>query len=158
MTSLSGESGLLYFDDLTVGRRFRSGRMTVDAAEIVAFARQFDPQPFHLDDAAAQGSMFKGLAASGWHTLAMTMRLIVDSLPVAGGVIGSGADGLRWLRPVRPGDELWVEMEVMGSTPSKSRPQGRVDMRNTTRDAAGEAVQEFTAHMVVPRRVSGGSG
>ena len=144
----------LYFDDLTPGRVFKSASRRVEAAEIVAFAEQYDPQPFHLDDAAARATMFKGLAASGWHTMAMTMRLIVESCPVAGGVIGSGVDELRWLRPVRPGDELWVECEVLDSMPSRSRPQGRVDMRNTTRDASGEAVQVFTAHLIVPRRLS----
>lgn len=144
----------LYFDDLPVGRSFRSLSRRIEAAEIIAFAKQFDPQPFHLDDEAAKSSMFKGLAASGWHTMALTMRLIVDSMPIAGGVIGSGADELRWLRPVRPGDELWVESEVLDAVPSQSRPQGRVKMRNTTRDAAGEAVQVFTAQMIVPRRLS----
>jgi len=144
----------LYFDDLAIGRVFRTGTRRIEAAEIIAFAEQFDPQPFHLDHEAAKSTMFKGLAASGWHTLALTMRLMVDSLPVAGGVIGSGADELRWLRPVRPGDELWVECEVVDAQPSQSRPQGRVKMRNTTRDASGEAVQVFTAHMIVPRRLS----
>lgn len=144
----------LYFDDLAIGRSFRTATHRIEAAEIIAFAAQFDPQPFHLDDEAAKSTMFKGLAASGWHTLALTMRLIVDSLPVAGGVIGSGADELRWLRPVRPGDELWVECEVVDAQPSQSRPQGRVKMRNTTRDALGEAVQVFTANMIVPRRLS----
>ncbi len=144
----------LYFDDLPVGRSFRSLSRGIEAAEIIAFAQQFDPQPFHLDDEAAKSTMFKGLAASGWHTLALTMRLIVDSMPIAGGVIGSGADELRWLRPVRPGDELWVESEVIDAQASQSRPQGRVRMRNTTRDAAGEAVQVFTAQMIVPRRLS----
>lgn len=144
----------LYFDDLPVGRSFRSLPCRIEAAEIIAFAKQFDPQPFHLDDEAAKSSMFKGLAASGWHTLAITMRLIVDSVPIAGGLIGSGADELRWLRPVRPGDELWVECEVIDAQASKSRPQGRVDMRNTTRDGTGEAVQVFVAHMIVPRRLS----
>ena len=144
----------LYFDDLPVGRSFRSLSRRIEAAEIIAFAKQFDPQPFHLDDEAAKSTMFKGLAASGWHTMALTMRLIVDSMPIAGGVIGSGADELRWLRPVRPGDELWVESEVLDAVPSQSRPQGRVRMRNTTRDAAGEAVQVFTAQMIVPRRLS----
>ncbi len=144
----------LYFNDLPVGRSFRSPSRRIEAAEIIAFAQQFDPQPFHLDDEAAKSTMFKGLAASGWHTLALTMRLIVDSMPIAGGVIGSGADELRWLRPVRPGDELWVESEVIDVQASQSRPQGRVRMRNTTRDAAGEAVQVFTAQMIVPRRLS----
>lgn len=144
----------LYFDDLAIGRVFRTATRRIEAAEIIAFAEQFDPQPFHLDHEAAKSTMFKGLAASGWHTLALTMRLIVDSLPVAGGVIGSGADELRWLRPVRPGDELWVQCEVIDAQPSQSRPQGRVKMRNTTRDASGEAVQVFTANMIVPRRLS----
>ena len=126
--------GRLYFDDLHVGQRFTSGTRAIDAGQIKAYAREFDPQPFHLDDEAARDSIFQGLAASGWHTAALTMRLLVDSeLKPAGGLVGAGFDEFRWPRPVRPGDELRVESEVLEVRPSKSRPgQGLVKVRMTT--------------------------
>ncbi len=144
----------LYYDDLSVGQTFTTGTLRVSADDIKAFAQQFDPQPFHLDDAAAKQTLFGGLAASGWHTAALTMRLIVDSgAPIAGGVIGSGVDELRWLRPVRPGDELRVHSEVVEMRPSKSRPtQGWVRMRNTAVAQDGTAVMSFIANLTVPRR------
>lgn len=150
----------LYFEDFAIGQVFRSGTHAVTADAIKAFAAEFDPQPFHLDEAAAAGTMFKGLAASGWHTMAMTMRLIVDGgLPIAGGVIGAGVDELRWHRPVRPGDVLMVESEVI-ETKLSSRPgQARMRVRCTTRDQHGEAVQSFVPNLIVPLRpVAGGSG
>ena len=104
----------LYLDDFSVGQVFRSGTRPVTEAEIKAFAQQYDPQPFHLDHEAAKATMFGGLAASGWHTMALTMRLLVDGgAPIAGGIIGAGGEDLRWPRPVRPGDELTVESEVL---------------------------------------------
>jgi acyl dehydratase len=147
-------AGPLYYDDLSVGQTFSTGTLRVSAEDITAFARQFDPQPFHLDDTAAKQTMFDGLAASGWHTAALTMRLIVESgALIAGGVIGSGIDELRWLRPVRPGDELRVHSEVVEMRPSKSRPsQGWVRMRNTTTGQDGVAVMSFIANLTVPRR------
>jgi acyl dehydratase len=119
-----------------------------------AFAGEFDPQPFHLDDAAACNSVFGGLAASGWHTAALTMRLLVESdLKPADGIVAAGFDEFRWPRPVRPGDELHIESEVLEVRPSKSRPdQGLVKLRTTTLNQNSEAVQILIANLVVPRR------
>ena len=139
----------LYLDDLEVGRRFTSGSVRVDEAAIKAFAAQFDPQPFH------RASVFGGLAASGWHTAGLTMRLLVDGgAPIAGGVVGAGGE-IAWPRPTRPGDVLTVESEVLAVTPSRSRPdRGMVTLRSTTLNQHGEAVQILTAKLVVPRRPS----
>jgi acyl dehydratase len=142
---------LLRFADFRPGQTFRSAALTVTADEIKAFAHAFDPQPFHLDDAAAAAGPFQGLAASGWHTAALTMRLMVEGgLPIAGGVIGAAIDELRWLRPVRPGDALHVESEVLEVIPSASRPgQGRVRVANRTCLADGTVVQSFVSTLVV---------
>jgi acyl dehydratase len=144
----------LYLDDFEVGQVFGSGGITVDAARIKSFAREFDPQPFHLDDAAARGSLFGGLAASGWHTAAITMRLLVDGdFKPAGGIIGAGSEEMRWPRPVRPGDTLTVRTEILDVRPSKSRPeQGILKVRTTTLNQNGETVQEMVNNLVVPRR------
>jgi acyl dehydratase len=148
-------SDRLYLDDLVVGQRFVSAAREVSADEIKEFAARYDPQPFHLDDAAAMGTLFGGLAASGWHTAAMTMPMVIDSVPMEGGIIGSGGE-LLWLRPVRPGDRLHVETEVLEITPSRSRPErGTAVMRCTTLNQHGEAVQTFTPKIVVPRRPAG---
>jgi acyl dehydratase len=143
----------LYLDDLAVGQRFVSGTHTMDAAEIKEFAARYDPQPFHMDDAAARGALFGGLVASGWHTAATMMRLIVDGgLPIAGGIIGTGGE-LLWTAPVRPGDTLRVECEVLEITPSRSKPdRGTVRVRCITLNQHGEMVQSFTPKLVVPRR------
>lgn len=143
----------LYFEDLVVGWRITTGSLVVDAEAIKDFARRFDPQPFHLDEAAAEKSFFGGLVASGWHTAALTMRLLVTSgLPIAGGVIGAGGE-MQWPRPTRPGDELTVVCEVIAARPSRSRPdRGMVTVRSETLNRAGEAVQIMTARLVVPRR------
>lgn len=143
-----------YLDDFTVGQTFRSGRLQIDEEQIMRFASEFDPQPFHLDDKAARDTMFRGLAASGWHTAALTMRLLVEGeLKPAGGIVGAGIDELRWPRPVRPGDELRVESEVLEVRPSKSRPeQGMIKVRSTTLNESGEAVQIFVGNLVVPRK------
>src|SRR5262245_9817459 len=148
------ENGRLYLDDLHVGQRFTSRTHVVDVAQIKAFAAQFDPQPFHLDDDAAKGTLFAGLAASGWHTAAITMRLLVGSgLPIAGGIIGSGGE-VAWPRPTRPGDVLHVVSEVEEVTPSRSRPnRGMVRVRSETRNQRGEVVQVLISKLVVPRRV-----
>ena len=145
--------GLFYLDDLEVGQRFASGAHELDAAQIKAFAGQFDPQPFHLDDAAAENSMFGGLAASGWHTAAITMKLLVEGgAPLAGGLIGAGGE-LSWPRPTRPGDILHVESEILEVRPSRSRPErGMVTVRSETINQRGEVVQAMTAKLVVPRR------
>ena len=144
-----------YLDDLSVGQKFGSGRRRLELDAIRAFAAEFDPQPFHLDEAAAQETLFRGLAASGWHTAAVTMRLLVDSeFRPAGGVVGAGLEELRWPRPARPGDELRLEIEVLDVRPSKSRPeQGIVKVRVTTLNQDDEALQVYVANVVVKRRV-----
>lgn len=143
----------LYLEDMAVGRRFQSGEHAMDAAQISAFAQQFDPQPFHMDDAAAQGTLFGGLAASGWHTAAITMRLqVTTGLPVAGGIIGASGD-VSWPRPTRPTDVLHVVSEVMEVNPSRSKPdRGMVTIRSETRNQNGEVLQISTVRIVVPRR------
>ena len=146
---------LRYFEDFTVGQKFGgAGRLRVDAERIKSFAAEFDPQPFHLDDTAAQGSIFRGLAASGWHTAAMTMKLLVASdLQPAGGIVGAGFDEFRWPLPVRPGDELHIESEILEVRASKSRPDlGLVKVRTTTYNQKNEAVQVNVGNLVVPRR------
>jgi acyl dehydratase len=153
MTSDKNRSPL-YFEDFAVGQIYRTGELTVSADAIKTFATSFDPQPFHLDDAAATKTFFQGLAASGWHTAALTMRLLVtEGAPIAGGIIGAGMDELRWPRPVRPGDRLHLESEVMEVRPSRSRPeQGLVKMRTTTLNQNNEPVQIVVGNLVVPRR------
>jgi len=156
MTALSELHGdnRLYLDDIQVGQRFLSGTHVVDEAEIKAFAQKFDPQPFHLDNEAAKHTLFGGLAASGWHTAAITMRLLVEGgLPLAGGIVGAGGT-LEWPKPVRPGDTLVVESEVLEVRPSKSRPdRGTATVRSVTRNQRGDVMQILTAKLIVPRRV-----
>jgi acyl dehydratase len=143
-----------YLEDFAVGQKFASGKLKVEEARVKSFAAEFDPQPFHLDEEAARGSIFRGLAASGWHTAAMTMRLLVESeVKPAGGIVGAGFDEFRWPRPVRPGDELSIEAEVLEVRPSKSRPdQGMIKLRTTTLNQNGEPVQISVGNLVVPRR------
>ena len=143
-----------FLDDFSVGQVFESGRAAVDSAQIRSFAAEFDPQPFHLDETAAAASVFGGLVASGWHTAALTMRLLVESdLKVAGGLIGAGADELKWPNPVRPGDTLHVVSEVIEVRPSKSKPnQGIVKIRTRTLNQIDQPVMSFVAALVVPRR------
>lgn len=152
MTS-KNETPRLYFEDLEVGRRFETASATMDVDAIKSFAANFDPQPFHLDERAAEESFFGGLVASGWHTAAMTMRLLVTSgLPIAGGVIGAGGD-IVWPRAVKPGDTLTVVSEVIAAKPSASRPErGMVTVKSETLNQKGEVVQVMTARLVVPRR------
>jgi acyl dehydratase len=148
---------MLYFEDIAAGQKYRSPSLRIDAAAITAFAAEFDPQPFHLDDAAARESLFDGLAASGWHTAALTMKLCLlsDFLP-AGGILGVGGE-LLWPRAVRPGDELRVNIEVLETRTSRSRPrQGLVKLRITTLNQQGEAVQTFTPTLFVDRRPRAG--
>lgn len=146
-------AGTLYLEDLSPGDRFTSAEHALDAAQIVAFAQRFDPQPFHLDEEAAKSTFFQGLAASGWHTASITMRLLTQSgLPLADGVIGSGGE-IQWPRPTRPGDVLHVESEVLEVTPSRSRPErGMVVVRSETRNQHGEVLQRLTTKLVVSRR------
>lgn len=141
-----------YLEDFTAGQTFGSGRLRIDEEQIRRFASEFDPQPFHVDDKAARDTIFRGLAASGWHTAALTMRLLVEGeLKPAGGLVGAGIEELRWPCPVRPGDELRVESEVLEVRPSKSRPeQGMIKVRTTTLNQNGEAVQIFVGNLVVP--------
>ena len=143
-----------YLEDFTVGQTFGSGRLKVDKDQIKAFAAEFDPQPFHLDENAARDSIFSGLVASGWHTAALTMRLLVESeIAPEGGIVGAGFDEFRWPRPVRPGDELRIESEVLEVRASRSRPlQGLIKLRTTTLNQMDEAVQIQIANLVVPRR------
>jgi acyl dehydratase len=144
---------LLYLDDLAPGQRFVSSSHTVTENEIFEFARQFDPQPFHLDDTAARQTVFGGLAGSGWHTAALTMRLMVQSgPPIAGGILGVGGE-ITWTAPMRPGDTLQVHSEVTEVTPSRSRPErGWATLRNETRNQRGEIVQTFVSKIMVQRR------
>lgn len=146
-------NGGLYLDDLYVGQRFGSGTHHLDEPQIKAFAGQFDPQPFHLDDATAKDTLFAGLAASGWHTAAITMRLLVEGgAPIAGGIIGAGGE-VAWPKPTRPGDILQVATEVLSVKPSRSHPdRGMVTVRAETSNQRGEVVQTLTAKLVVPRR------
>jgi acyl dehydratase len=143
-----------YLEDFAVGQTFNSGNKRVEKDEIFAFAKEFDPQPYHLDEKAAQQSPFGGLAASGWHTAAMTMRLMVDGeFKPAGGILGVGFDELSWPRAVRPGDQLHVRSEILDVRPSKSRPdRGMIRVRNTTLNQNDEVVQVFTGNLLVPRR------
>ena len=144
-----------YFEDFAAGQQYGGdARLRVEVERVKSFAAEFDPQPFHLDENAAGASMFKGLAASGWHTAAMTMRLLVASdLQPAGGIIGAGFDELRWPLPVRPGDELRVESEILEVRPLKSRAdRGVVKVKTTTLNQRGEAVQVSVGNLFVPRR------
>jgi acyl dehydratase len=143
-----------YLEDFSVGQTFRSGSVKVETEQIKSFASQFDPQPFHLDERAAAATFFGGLVASGWHTAALTMRMIVDSdLRIAGGLIGAGAEELKWPRPVRPGDTLHIVSEVLEVRPSKSRPDlGIIKVRTQTMNQDDQPVMIFVANMIVPRR------
>jgi acyl dehydratase len=143
----------IYLDDLRVGQRFVSGTYTLGEVEIIEFARRFDPQPFHLDAVLAGTTMLGGLAASGWHTAAITMRLLVDGgPPIAGGIIGAGGE-IAWPRPTRPGDILQVHAEVVDIRPSQSRPdRGIVTLSTETRNQRDEVLQTFAAKLIVRRR------
>ena len=146
------KSDRLYLDDLHVGQTFQSAPHLVDTAQIKRFAAEFDPQPFHLDEAAAERSLFKGLAASGWHTAALTMRMLVDSVPLEDGLVGAELS-ISWPKPTRPGMALQVFSEIVDITPSRSRPNmAMVTMRNETRDQDGNVLQIFTVKMPVFRR------
>jgi acyl dehydratase len=143
----------LYLEDLYIGQRFTSGTYPMDEARIKEFAAEFDPQPFHLDEAAAQATVFKGLSASGWHTASVAMRLLViGGPPFANGIIGFGGE-FAWPRPTRPGDILHIESEIIEITPSRSKPhQGTVTLRATMLNQNGDAVYLLTAKLLVLRR------
>ena len=143
-----------YLEDLHVGDRFGSDAFAVTEQDIITFARDFDPQPFHLDRTAAEQSVFKELVASGWHTAAMSMKLFVTGeLHLAGGSVGLGVDELRWPRPVKAGDTLRLETEILEVRPSKSKPdRGIIRIRNVTTNQDGQVVQTFVASVLVRRR------
>ena len=142
-----------WFEDFKTGMRFKGGQVQVTEADIKRFATEFDPQPFHLDNAAAEHTAFKGLAASGWHTAALAMRLTVEIHPFGPHpLLGLGVDNLRWMLPVRPGDTLRIEGELVGLTPSRTKPQGTVLIKWTLYNQRDEAVYTFTPIGVVPRR------
>ena len=144
-----------YLEDFAVGQVFKSGRKRVGKDEIFAFAREYDPQPYHLDEEAARKSPFAGLAASGWHTAAVSMRLFVETMDVAGEIIGMGVDELKWPNAVRPGDDLRLEIEILEARRSKSRPgYGIIRVRNVTRNQRDEVVQSFMASALLPMRLS----
>lgn len=144
---------LLYLDDLRVGSKYLSKTHLLDEQQIKTFAGQFDPQPFHLDDQAARATLFAGLAASGWHTAAITMQLLVTGpAQYAGGMIGAGVE-LRWPTPTRPGDILQAESEIIEVTPSRSKPdRGIVTVHTLTRNQRGEILQEMTSKLLVPKK------
>ncbi len=147
---------VLYLDDLAPGQTHTTPTLTVSEADIIAFAREYDPQPFHLDEEAARQSLFGGLAASGWHTAALTMRLIITGgMPIASGTVGLGGE-ITWPTPMRPGDRLRVESTVLVVTPSRSKPdRGVVAVENLTKNQKDEIVQRFVAKLMVPRRPAG---
>ncbi|MBW4962261.1 MaoC family dehydratase [Sulfitobacter sp. CW3] len=144
----------LYLEDYKTGQTFGSGRINVTEEEIIRFATEFDPQPFHLDPELAKGTFFRGLAASGWHTAALTMQLLVGGeMTPANGIIGAGFESLNWPRPVRPGDTLHVISEVLEVRPSKSRPtQGMIKVRSTTFNQNDEIVQDSVGNLVIMAR------
>ena len=142
-----------WFDDLKVGMRFKSGEMTVSKQDIKRFAAEFDPQPFHTDEEAAKKTVFKGLAASGWHTAAIAMNLAVQVRPFGPHpLLGAGVDDLRWTKPVRPGDTVHLEGEVVELIPSRTKPQGIVRVKWTLYNQDGDAVYTFNPIAIVPRR------
>ena len=142
-----------WFDDLKLGMRFKSGEVTVTREDIKRFASEFDPQPFHLDEEAAENTVFKGLAASGWHTAAIAMNLAIQVRPFGSHpLMGAGVDELRWMKPVRPGDTLRLEGEVVELIPSRSKPQGVARIKWTAYNQHGEAVYTFNPIAIVPRR------
>ena len=142
-----------YLEDFSVGQTFGSGLVRIDAERIKSFAAEFDPQPFHLDEGAAHDTIFHGLVASGWHTAALTMRLLVEGeIKPVGGIVGAGGE-ISWPRPLRPDDELHIESEVLEVLPSKSNPaRGMIKVRTKTLNQAGEVVQILLANLVVSRR------
>ena len=146
----------LYFEDFYVGQTFDSvGSIKVTAEEIKEFGQKYDPQPFHLDEAAGEGSFFKGLAASGWLTAAIVMRLRVQSITVVGGMIGAGVEEMRWTEPVRPGDTIRTEIEVVGVRHSTSRPDfGIVRTRTLAYNQRNQVVLRTTVNFLAPLRGS----
>jgi acyl dehydratase len=153
MTAQPSIPALLHLEDLHVGQRFVSGTHAIDEAQIKAFAAAFDPQLFHLDGEGAKATLFGGLAASGWHTAAITMRLNVEGgLPFAGGLVGAGGE-INWPKATRPGDVLHVESEIVDIVPSRSKPgRGMVTVQSQTLNQRGDVVQSLKAKLVVFRK------
>ncbi|MBW8269903.1 MaoC family dehydratase [Caldovatus aquaticus] len=148
-----GEDGRLFLEDLSVGRRFAAGPVRVSPEEVLAYAARFDPQPFHTDPATAGHPVLGGHSASGWHTASLTMRMVTEALPLAWGVVGGGGE-IAWPRPVRPGDTLRVEAEVLETGRSRSRPdRGWARLRVTTLNQRDEPVQVLVTRLIVPSRV-----
>ncbi len=143
-----------YLEDLAVGQRYESAKYAVSEAAMVEFARQYDPQPFHLDPAAAQASVFQGLSASGWHTAAIAMRLFMTGpLQFVGGAVGLGVDELRWPTAVRPNDTIQLETEILETRLSRSKAgYGIVRVRNIARNQNGAVVLSYTANALVQSR------
>ena len=151
MSSASSERKL-YLDDIAVGQEFQSGEQCVDADQMVAFAAQYDPQPFHTDAEAARNTFFQGLAASGWYTMSITMNLIVRSVPFVHGIIGSGGE-ISWPRPTRPGDVLHVKSKVIEIRPSQSKPdRATVFLESLTYNQNGELAQKLLAKLLAFRK------
>lgn len=146
------QQSTLFLEDLAVGNEFHSAEHYLDEAQINDFARQFDPQPFHLDREAARSSFFQGLAASGWHTAAITMKLLVGSVPLGSGIIGAGGE-IQWPRPTRPGDALHVVSKITDIAPSSSKPdRGMVTVECLTRNQDGDICQRLVAKLLVMRK------
>jgi acyl dehydratase len=145
-----------YFDDFQVGQVSEAGPYVVSREEILAFAHQFDPQPFHVDEEVARGSIYGGIIASGWHTASVAHRLLVTGvLADAAGMGSPGLDELRWLRPVRPGDALTLRVEILSTTPSRSKPdRGAIKCRLEVRNQQGELVMTEVANALFARRAS----
>lgn len=143
----------MYLDDLFVGQTFSSREHALDVAQIIAYAQQFDPQPFHTDPEAAQHTFFQGLAASGWHTASVSMRLVTESIPLADGIIGGGMEELAWPQPTRPDDRLHVESEIVEIIPSRSKPdRAMVRVLCQTKNQRGEVLQRFRPKMIAFKR------
>ena len=141
------------FEDFPIGTRLQSDAIEVREESITEFAKQFDPQPFHLDPATAKRTLFGGLTASGWHTAAISMRLFIQTMNVPGGIIGMGVDELHWPNPVRPSDQLRLDSEITDARLSKSRPGfGIIRIHNVTRNQRDEVVQSFKASAMLPTR------
>jgi len=149
-------SAYVYMEDCRLGQKFTAGPITVTAEEIIAYAKQFDPQDFHTDPVKAKNTVFGELVASGWHTASLTMRMIVDSMPkMEGGMVGRHIENMNWPRPVRPGDQLSYEAEILDMRASGSNPKrGVLRIRNTTRNQKGETVMEMESIVFIPRRGS----
>jgi acyl dehydratase len=148
----------IHLDDFAPGQIHRLGRRTLTRDEIVAFARDWDPQAFHLDEDAAAGTIYGGLIASGWHTACVFMRLFADGLLNRAAAMGSpGIDELRWLKPVRPGDTLEARLEVLEVRPSRSKPdRGIVRLRSVLTNQDGEEVLSFVGNVMFRRRAAAG--